>query len=194
MRIPLLGCVLIALAVVNSHLSAQEAKDGEPYVEQQTGLTFPKTIERLKFDSAKDFGDPKLGIGIRYRSPEGLLIDAIIYNHGLKMIAADPADARVKQEADQALKDIETAAERGFYKDLKVIGREVVPLTKGGAPQTHKLSLSYTLSDKPRESYLHLLVHKNHFVKVRATWFPEAKEAGTKDVASFMTWLAGEMK
>jgi hypothetical protein len=194
MRIPLLGCVLFALAVVNSHLFAQETKDGEPYVEQQTGLTFPKTIERLKFDSAKDFGDPKLGIGIRYRSPEGLLIDAIIYNQGLKAIAADPTEPRVKQEADQALKDIETAAERGFYKDLKVIGREVVPLTKGGAPQAHKLSLSYTLSEKPRESYLYLLVHKNHFVKVRATWFPAAKEDGTKDVATFMTWLAGEMK
>ena len=193
MKSPLL-CLLFLTFAFASSLFAQEAKD-DSYTDQQTGLKFPATVERLKFDSAKDFGDAKLGVGIRYRSPEGLLIDAIVYNLGLKSIAADPADPRVKEEADRALVDIKTAAEKGFYKDLKIISNEVVPIAKGdAAPKAHKLSLSFALADKPRESTLYLLVYKNHFIKVRATWFPAEKDAGAKDVAAFLTWLATEMK
>ena len=202
MKVSLFGCFAVALVLsvgALQQLTAQETPKeetpGSSYLDKQTGIKFPAKIGNLKFDSAKDFGDPKLGVGIRYRSPDALQIDAIIYNLGLKTIPADPADPTVKQQADQALGDIEAAAERGLYKDLKVISREVVPLSKAkGAPQAHKLSLAFTLSEKPRESCLYLLVYKDHFVKIRATWFPATKEASEKDVAGMVEWLAGEMK
>jgi len=200
MKSPLFSCALVLFCSLSSssQTSAQEKPQEEAassYTDKQTGLKFPEKIGNLKFEGAKDFGDPKLGVGIRYRSPDGQNIDAIVYNLGLKTIAADPADPRVKQEAEKALKDIETAAERGLYKDLKVISREVVPLSKAeGAPKAHKLSLGFTLSDKPRESCLYLLAHKDHFIKIRATWFPATKEASEKELAGLLEWLAGEMK
>lgn len=170
-------------------------EDAQPYLEKQTGLKFPPQIDRLKFDSSKEFGDPRLGVGLRYRSPESLHIDAIIYNQGLKTIAADPSNPQVKEEADRALRDIQTAADRGLYKDLKVAGREVVPLSKvKGAPTAHKLLLSFTLTEVPRESCLYLFAYKNHFVKVRATWLPDSKEASEKDVAALLAWFAAELK
>lgn len=201
MKSPLLGCLIATLVWSLNWVPATSAQEipreeapATGYADKQTGLRFPATIGNLKFDSAKDFGDPKLGVGIRYRSPDALQIDAIIYNLGLKTIPADPADPTVKQQADQSLKDIETAAERGLYKDLKVISREVVPLRKAAdAPKAHKLSLSFTLSEKPRESCLYLLVYKDHFVKIRATWFPETKEASEKEIAGLVEWLAREM-
>ncbi|WP_254513135.1 hypothetical protein [Anatilimnocola floriformis] len=194
MKSRLIFCLLFAFTLAHTSLYAQEAKP-DSYTDLQTGLKFPSTIERLKFVSKADYGDVQLGVGIRYRSPEGLRIDAIIYNLGLKTIAADPADPRVKEQVEEALSGIKLAAEKGLLKDLKVISNEVVPIAKGdAAPKAHKVLLSFTLAEEARESALYLFVYKDHFIKVRATWFPEEKKASREDVAAFLTWLSAEMK
>jgi hypothetical protein len=169
--------------------------EAEPYLDKQTGLTFPVTIGKLKLDGTKDYGDPKLGVGIRYRLGASMHIDTIIYNLGKEKITSDIDGPELKEQVDSSVDNIKTYAEKGFYQDLQLHAPKVVPLSAAeGAPKAHKVSCVFTLAGKPRESCLYLFVYKNHFVKVRATWELDTKDASVKELDGLMEWLGGKIR
>lgn len=182
-----------------SSVQAQDApKKSDPnkvsYTDKQTGLEFPAEIGKLKFSATKDYGDPKLGVGIKYKIDESLIVDVIIYNLGIEKIPQDLEGTDLKQQVDHSVENIKTYSEKGFYRDLQLQAAKIVPLSPAeGSPKSHLVECAFTLADIPRESRPYVFPYKNHFVKVRATWALAEREVSEKEVDRLLAWLAETM-
>lgn len=137
----------------------------DAFVDTETGFVFPQTVAGFSFQDKGQYGDPRLGYGLNYRSEDGILITVIVYDLGLKDIADGIDGPRVQQQMKQARGDVDLNVNVGNYRSAHLIDDVEVfsPLF---------LRVSYNIVRKDgvqRRSHLFIRGQHQHFVKVRAT-------------------------
>jgi hypothetical protein len=81
----------------------------------------PQEIAGIRKGEIHDYGDARLGFSVAYDAP-GLVITAYIYDLGQSTIADGLDDPIVKDAFAGAKREIQVAADRGAYSDVKVLG------------------------------------------------------------------------
>jgi hypothetical protein len=188
------GLVLTVIASLVAGLSDAEekAEKGTPYLEKQTGLSFPASIGDLSRDRCKEFPEAGLGVLIRYVKGDAVLADLFVYNMGVQEIPSDANGDAIVQQADKALEDVRYFEKQGHYLGLKVESRGVVPLTADAkGPKAQRIAMTFGAGDAQFTTFIYVTGYKNRFIKLRFTC-PSAnrKEAETQ-LDKLTSWLGG---
>lgn len=174
--------ILIALLMLTvSSVAAQQQ-----YRHQKTGIVFPATINTLKLVKATDY-EPLyagLGTGISYRT-ETMRSDIFLYDLKQGPIPEGVSSPIVTKEFDQALNDILAMEKQGTYKNISVlIKKETVPA--GRLKFIHSI-LTYEQNNTKLISHLYLTGYGGLFMKLRITYFANARETEEMNRIAFLS-------
>src|SRR5262245_59500629 len=108
------------------------------YKDKQTGLSFPREFDDLKYDRMVTYPDRALGVAVRYLLGGTLKTDVFIYNYGLEKIPSDLDAKEVEEHLVQVVGDVEAAGKAGALPNLTLQDRTVISLGDGEtAPKAH---------------------------------------------------------
>ncbi|MBP1748958.1 MAG: hypothetical protein H6Q52_1497 [Deltaproteobacteria bacterium] len=159
---------------------------GEQYRHQRTGILFPDTINTLKLVRATDY-EPLyagLGTGISYRT-ETMRADIFLYDLKQGPVPEGASSPVIAREFDQALSDILALEKQGTYKNISVIiKKETVPV--GRLKFIHSV-LTYEQNNIKLISHLYVKGCRGLFMKLRITYFTNARETEEINRAAFLS-------
>ena len=180
-------------------------QDPDVYVEKATGLRFAKESGALSRGEISDFskdGRSDLGVSVQYRlrDEEGKIVMSLnvyAYDLGEKEIP-DGIDSEVlKKQFEQVKKDVTgQQGPKGWHSVKHVAdGRAGLGPDKG-APQALKSEFETTMKEggPAMTSLIHLLGHKNRFVKIRITYKAEQKKTCEEEVGRLLGELGRQIK
>jgi hypothetical protein len=187
--------LVVGLLMLASGCMGTAGAPSKPFVEPQTGITFPVTLGPLALKSTGAFDKPELGVEIMYQAagdaPQARA-HIFVYDLGKKNLAAGADSEDAKAAFEQAKGDIAAMATSGRYKALKLVSEKPYALKAGNkAVPMLSAAYQYTFVPDPTKggqeravtSHLFLTVYKGQFLKVRLMCFDPAKdEALVKDV------------
>lgn len=175
---------LVAITAVFIVLASNSA--AEQYRHQKTGIVFPDTINTLKLVRATDY-EPLyagLGSGISYRT-DTMRADIFLYDLKQGPIPEGVSSPVIAKEYEQAFGDILAMENQGTYKHISVIEkRGVVPV--GSLRFLHGI-LTYEQNNIKLISHLYLTGYRGLFMKLRITFFKNAREAEEVNHAAFLS-------
>ncbi len=158
----------------------------EQYRHQKTGILFPDTINSLKLVRATDY-EPLyagLGVGISYRT-DTMRADIFLYDLKRGPIPEGVLSPVIGKEFDQALNDITGMEKQGTYKNVSIIiKKETVPV--GRLKFIHS-GLTYEQNNIKLISHLYLTGYQGLFMKLRITYFSNARETEEANYAAFLS-------
>ncbi len=196
--------VVVGVLLATSGCTGPATQPAKPFVEPQTGITFPAALGPLALKNTGTFDKPELGVEIMYQAagdaPQARA-HIFVYDLGKKNLAAGIGSDDAKAAFEQAKGDIAAMEKSGRYKDLKTVSEKPYTL-KAGDKTVPMLSATYqytfvpdpTRGGEPRAvtSHLFLTVYKGQFLKVRLIAFDAAKDEAL--VKGVMTALGEAIK
>jgi hypothetical protein len=193
--------VLAVLAMVASVALAAAPEPVKPYMETQTGITFPVTLGQLALKDASKLEKPELGVMIDYQATGDVYARAcvFIFDGGKKDLPTGVESAEVKAAFDQAKNDIE---KNERYKDIKTVAEKPFTL-KIGDKELPMLSATFQYGFTPEKgakagsaqtvtSHLFITAFKGDFLKIRCTYTDAVK--GNELMQGFLTALGETIK
>jgi hypothetical protein len=184
------------MLLVAAALFLQDPAAQDQYIEPATDLRFPLDVGELKRNKVSGYDDPGLGVSIEYLMSGTMTVTVYVYNLGLKEIAAGIGSEEIKAQFKEAKGGIYTFQKRGRYRDVKESADAEASF--GGKEPVKWIQSTFELTLEENgpvhQSRIYLTVHKNQFLKVRAT-FPDAdKDKCEKSLTALFEALAAQMK
>jgi len=162
----------------------------EPYRHQRTGLVFPDPVNTLKLVRATDY-EPLyagLGTGISYRT-DTMRADIFLYDLAQGPVPEGVSSEVVSKEFDNALQDIRALEAQGTYRNVSVVVRKETASVGDRLKFLHGL-LTYEQNNIRLISHLYLTGHGGLFMKLRITYFKDAKVREEPNLAAFLTMIS----
>jgi hypothetical protein len=166
-----------------------------PLFENEQSL--PQRIGLLHYREVIHFDDKRLGVQVRYASPDGVKADVYLYDLGMTGIPSDIMSPIVQEFFKEACGDVFTAAKRGMLLDLEVKTSQYLYLPSG-APIPMYLWATFYYRQAPgpstnyegmRYSHLALRTDKGYINKVRYTYPDIGDENASLGLIAFlMDW------
>jgi hypothetical protein len=166
----------------------------EPYRHQKTGLVFPDPVNTLKLVRAHEY-EPLyagLGTGISYRT-DTMRADVFLYDLTQGPIPDGVSSQAVSKEFDQALQDIYSLETQGTYRKVSVIVKKEIVLVGDRLKFFHGV-LTYEQNNIKLISHLYLTGCRGLFMKLRVTYFKDAKVREEPNLAAFLAMISDIMK
>jgi hypothetical protein len=196
--------LLLGLWLVASVCAGAEPQQPKPYVEQQTGVTFPVALGPYSLAGTSTFDKPELGVMIRYEvcEPYYIRTDVFVYDLGRKGLGTGTGNPEVKSHFEGVKSDLTAMERKGRYKGVKLLSGNPISI-KMGEKDLPMLSAVYEYviapesgesGDYPVFSQLYLTAYKDKFLKVRCTYPKLAKETGEVTMKAFLTALGDILK
>jgi hypothetical protein len=191
-------CFLAAASVCAA--AAAPSQPAKPFVEPQTGISFPVKLGPLAFKEVTRYRQPGLGLSLRYdaEGDDHCRVDVYIYDLGKKGLGFGVDSDEVKQAFEQAKADIVGMEKAGRYKDVKKVAEKPYAL-KVGDKDMPMLSACYQYTIVPEAgvtvefadavSYIYLTAYKGQFLKVRCTYSATEADKGKGLMEGFLTGL-----
>ncbi|MEN6617685.1 MAG: hypothetical protein ABFD12_14105 [Syntrophorhabdus sp.] len=188
MKRKIIFVVLYCIVAIPMLLPATNA-NAAPYRHERTNIVFPDTVNTLKLVKTTDY-EPLyagLGTGISYRT-ETMRADIFLYDLKQGPIPEGASHITVTNEFEQALNDILALEKQGTYKNVSIlIRKEIIPV----GPKlkfVHSL-LTYQQNNIKLISHLYLTGHNGLFVKLRITYFQDARVAEEANLMQFLSMI-----
>ena len=147
----------------------------EVFVDDQTGVQFPKQIGELHIVQVDDMRpvDPSLGQGFHYRYPQ-VKVTIYVYNGGKSTIRAGITDPDIRDEIIGAMREVYGQGELGYYLNIKAINPQSSGFeTATGNQDVLWTKFTYTEIEKgiqvDKMSWLSITAYRNYFFKIRYT-------------------------
>lgn len=147
----------------------------EAFVDDQTGVRFPKQIGKLHIVQVDDLRPvaSALGRGVHYRYPQ-VRVSIYVYNGGKSTIRAGITDPGIRDEIIGAIRDVYGQGELGYYLDIKAMNPQSSDFnTATGNQDVLWTRFTYTEIEKgiqvDKMSWLFITAYKNHYFKIRYT-------------------------
>ncbi len=163
------------------------------YRDRKIDVSFPKEIAGMSFRNLEEYDDPKAGYSLRYSVRE-IKADIYVYDHGIPNIPNGYSSKIVKSEAASISRILKTMEERGYYKNLRHLGKGIVPkqgqirfvwnkfeffqVSQDGVPETKK-----------RTSIAFVTGFAGKFIKIRLTYMKNDAKTGKKVSGQFIKKL-----
>jgi len=196
--------LLLGLSLVAGVLAGAESEQPKPYLEQQTGVTFPVTLGPYSLTKIDTFAKPELGVMIRYeiRQPYLIWADVFVYDFGRKGLGTGTGNPEVKSHFEGVKSDITALERKGRYKGVKLLSEVPISVKMGEKDlPMYSAVYEYVIAPEPGESgdypvfsHLYLTAYKDKFLKVRCTYPKLAKETGEVTLKAFLTALGDLLK
>lgn len=152
-------------------------------------IEFPD-IDGWNKSEVKKYPIPELGYNVNYKSEDAGLVTIYVYNMGLNEIPSDVDNTILKNELIRVKNEIQTVGNMGYYTDLKVLKDETVNLGGStGKIKALRTVFNYNMQGRPVVSEAYIVGHKNHFIKVRATYPKVEGETENKALADLLVEL-----
>lgn len=161
----------------------------EPYRHQRTGLVFPDLVNTMKLVRTTDYEAlyAGLGTGISYRT-EKMRADVFLYDLQQGPVPGGISSEIMNKEFDNALADIYSLEKQGTYRNVSVIvKKETVPV--GGRLKFLHSILTYEQNNIKLISHLYLTGYGGLFMKLRITYFQDAKAREEANLAAFLAMI-----
>lgn len=156
---------------------------------QELKIEFPD-IDGWKKGEITRYPIPELGYSINYDSEDAGRVTIYVYNMGLKEIPSDVNDTMLKNEIARVKNEVQTVGKMGYYTNLREVKDETITLGGStGKVKALKTVFSYNLQGKPVISEAYILGHKNHFIKIRATYPNVEGETENKALTDILVQL-----
>lgn len=162
----------------------------EPYRHQRTGLLFPDPVNTLKLVRATDY-EPLyagLGTGISYRTGT-MRADIFLYDLGQGPVPDGISSEVVSNEFDQAFGDIYALEKQGTYRNISVVIKKEKARVGDHLRCFHGV-LTYEQNNINLISHLYLTGHRGLFMKLRITYFQDAKVREEPNLAAFLAMIS----
>ncbi|MBP7529780.1 MAG: hypothetical protein KA801_17800 [Syntrophorhabdaceae bacterium] len=181
--IPVMFIVVVIIVMTVQNVLA------EPYRHQKTGLLFPDPVGTMKLVRATDY-EPLyagLGTGISYRT-QTIRADVFLYDLVQGPIPDGISSPIVSKEFDQASGDIYSLEKQGTYRNVSVIVKKETVAAGGHIKFLHSV-LTYEQNNIKLISHLYLTGYRGFFMKLRITYFQEAKASEEANLAAFLAMI-----
>jgi hypothetical protein len=179
---------------LNNSCQIINIKKGSSYEDKAIGIVFPNRIGDLELNHITKFPQPGLGYSLRYlyTFPLWIKVDLYIYNKQLPSIPDGIYNNVVNVEFFAIRKDIENY---NNYQNVKKISVGVLPHNTPfqflwSCYEFFQLPQPGVRYSGPVVSESYLTGFRNHFLKVRATYWKEREEAGRKLTSDFIENLS----
>jgi hypothetical protein len=151
----------------------------------------PERLADCQRGELADYGDPRLGASIAYHA-DGLTITVYAYDQGRPTIADGLADPVVQEAFQMAKRDIQAAAQRGDYSDVRLLSEGRGTFHQREATLLAKYEL--TRQKEPDEglkvfSEIHVFGAWNHIFKLRISGKLDAQEKLAPTASRFVAEL-----
>ena len=164
---------------------SDDKPDSAAYVDEDLGLTFPRTLGGLTFANQSQFPQPGLGYAVRYSDGELTKFDVYVYDGDLESIPDGHTDDVIRQQVAETGNLIKYMASKGYYSDVRSSGEGVFPEDPSeGQPAFRFNQFTFMKNAAPRSTDTGLRVSetyvrgfRNHFLKVRTTYDEATAEA-----------------
>ena len=178
---------VVLLALVGTARSADDDLPGPK-------IDWPE-VKGLEKQKANMFKDAALGYSVSYLG-DGLVITVFVYDLGLDKIPTGPNSDTIKAEMYESLLALEANKTSGRYKSIQPLDQKVIPFgSNKAAPQLRCKRYEVDIAKEgPAITELYVTGHKNHFIKIRATYPTEGKEKNEKAVAELIDGLGKGLK
>ncbi|MDB5309277.1 MAG: hypothetical protein JWO38_3479 [Gemmataceae bacterium] len=168
---------LLTLVVVLLLPAAAHSADPMP----GPAITLPD-VEGFTRDQPLVYKEKGLGYSVGYKR-EGMTVTVYVYNQNRPRIAAGPESDAVKAEMLDSISGVEGNKTTGTYKTISPTAEKVVSLGTGEKPpQFRWKQYEVALKDDRAFTELYLTGYKDHFVKMRVTYFAENAAASRKAI------------
>lgn len=129
----------------------------------------PKAIAGIPFKGAKEFEDPRLGLGVTYQEG-GTSLTLFIYNAGQKEIPPGVDGSLVRAQFEQSKSDIQEAVRQKIF-DKAVLEREGIAQLGSQDPKVpaREAVFDVKMGNEELKSYLYMTSVNNFLFKVRYT-------------------------
>jgi len=195
---PLLLVSAICLAVPG--WAAEEAEEPKPFFEPHIGVTFPVELGHLALEEVHRYENPRLGVSLRYAAsdPVFIKIDVYVYDLELTGLGTGIGSKHVKDQFEQAKRDILAMAKKGRYHDVKLLAERQAGIPVGDEPLPLYAAV-YGMIDvrgdgdsayeRPSISHLMLTAFRGQFFKIRVTYPKAGKMLGDQVFKDFLPLL-----
>lgn len=181
-------CSLFFVTAKAQTTSPNPPKSASP-ASQELKIEFPD-IDGWKKSEITRYPIPELGYSINYDSEDAGRVTIYVYNMGLKEIPSDVNNTMLKNEIARVKNEVKTVGNMGYYTNLKEVKDETITLGgNAGKIKALRTVFSYNLQGKPVVSEAYILGHKNHFIKIRATYPNVEGETENKALADLLVQL-----
>lgn len=154
-------------------------------------------VEGLNRGKPNKFEDKSLGYSVSYVGT-GIVVTVFVYDLGRDKIPDGPNSEAIKAEMYQSLLSVEAnkTGKKPRYKSLQPLDEMVIPFgSNKTAPQLRRKRYEVEIiNEGPSITELYLTGHKNHFIKIRATYTTEGKEKNEKTIADLLDGLGKGLK
>lgn len=162
-----------------------------------TERALPRQVGALEFQDVSHFDDERLGVQVRYGSPEGTKADVYLYDLGVPNIPDDLGAPEVMEFFQMSCRDVLAAAHQGVLLDFELKTSQYLflpddapaPLYLWAAFYYRQAPGPFTVLEGMRYSHLALRTDRGYINKVRYT-YPEtlAADAGLGLAAFLLEW------
>ncbi len=138
-----------------------------PYFDNKTGIYFPGSLGGMRRQPTVylENRSPGLGVAISYRDRDSKL-DVFVYDLQASVIPIGVDSPVIQRSFQDAIADIDRAAQRRLYSDLTL--HETETITLGGQPYLHA-HVSYRENDLQKDGHLLLSGINGQIVKIRSS-------------------------
>jgi len=178
---------LILISALSLHVALATG-----FKDEALDVTFPEKFDPLSYQGKEQYDQPGLGYSLRYQDEKLFKIDIYIYDKGLSGIGTGINSTPVKKEFESLLQLFPLMEERGTYKDVKQLKKEIISDESSGLKfrwsrfqyrQTSAEGTSYT---GMRISETYLTAKSGQFIKVRLTLKKRDFELRKADITTFI--------
>lgn len=169
-------------------------KKGSSHEDPAIGIIFPPKLGDLELEDITQFTQPGLGYKLRYfyTLPEWIKVDLYVYNKQLSSIPDGIYSKTVQTEFFALGRDIE---KQSSYQGVKKIAVGV--FSKNRPVQLLWSCYEFSVLPQPgvrypgpRVSESYITGFRNHFIKVRATYWKNLEQSGKKLTSFFIDHLS----
>ena len=141
------------------------------------------------------FKDASPGYSVSYLG-DGLVVTVFVYDLGLDKIPTGPNSDTIKAEMYESSLALEANKASGRYKKIEPLDEKVIPFgSNKAAPQIRRKRYEVDIAKEgPAITELYVTGHKNHFIKLRATYPTDTKDKSEKAIAELLDGLGKGLK
>jgi len=156
------------------------------YLHPQTKTLYPDVIGGLKrmWVINYELEQPGLGVGIAYGEHQDqagrIKVDVYIYDNRLTSIPDGTGTPLISQHFERVVGDIYVQEK---YRSVEKLSEEETYILSYPALSA---TFSYFQDDIERVSYIYLTGYKNHFFKIRFTYYKSAETYGEETLSKFL--------
>jgi hypothetical protein len=189
--IPVLAVLIVTGSCATGRIPLITQPQGE-YLHPRTKTVYPDVISGLKrmwvinFESEQ----PGLGVGMAYGENQNkagrIKADVYIYDYSLKNIPDGTGTTLISQHFEQVIGDIYTQEDMGHYREVEKLSEEIIYL--GDYPAL-SATFSFFHDNIEKVSCIYLTGYKDHFFKIRFTYYKSAETYGEETLSRFLNGI-----